>query len=158
MVKSNRMAAAAVLLALAPGCAGTSPMVPAGSQTTSAVLASVPPSGRVVYVADLDGQPGVGRIHVYQATMNNPKWIRDITQGAGRPFGMWVDDRNDLYVANQTDKFPLSVTIFKPGASAPFFKITNLQGQPGSVAVDAQHNVYVNENAQDAGIVQVFAP
>jgi sugar lactone lactonase YvrE len=114
--------------------------------------------GRVLYIADLDGQPGVGQIHVYSAGMKNPQQLRLITNGAGRPFGLWVDAKNDLYVANQTDKYPASVTAFKAGASSPFFTITNLQGQPGSVAVDSAGNVYVNENVGDEGYVQIFAP
>ena len=50
-----------------------------------------------------------------------------------------------------------SVTEFKPGASAPFFQITNLKGQPLSVAVDAKQSVYVNESFGDEGFVQKFA-
>ncbi|MBV9332379.1 MAG: hypothetical protein JO146_00075 [Candidatus Eremiobacteraeota bacterium] len=114
--------------------------------------------GRVLYIADLDGQPGVGQIHVYTAGMKNPQQLRLITNGTGRPFGLWVDSKNDLYVANQTDKYAASVTAFKPGASSPFFTITDLKGQPGSVAVDHAGNIYVNENVQDEGYVQIFAP
>ncbi|MGA7353873.1 MAG: hypothetical protein WBW76_00445 [Candidatus Cybelea sp.] len=101
--------------------------------------------GRILYIADIDGQPGLGQIHVY-------------TQGAGRPFGLWVDSKNVLYVANESNKLPASVTEFKPGASSPFFTISDVMGQPGSVAVDRAGNVYVNENVQDEGWVQVFAP
>jgi len=115
-------------------------------------------AGRVLYVADIDGQPGVGQILVYSAAMKNPRLLRTITNGAGRPFGMWVDSKNVLYVANQADKYAANVTEFKPGASSPFFTITNFKGYPGSVAVDAQRNVWVNENAQDEGYVQEFAP
>ena len=115
-------------------------------------------TGRVLYVADIDGQPGVGQILVYNAGMKNPQLLRTITSGAGRPFGMWVDAKDVLYVANQPDKFAASVTEFKPGASSPFFTITSFKGIPGSVAVDAQRNVWVNENVQDEGFVQEFAP
>lgn len=113
---------------------------------------------RVLYIADIDGQPGVGQIHVYSAEMKNSPEIRTITNGTGRPFGMWVDSRNILYVANETNKYPAAVTEFKPGASFPFFTISNFKGQPQSVAADASHNVYVNENVQDHGFVEVFAP
>ena len=115
-------------------------------------------SGRLLYIADIDGQPGVGQILVYTADMHDPQFLRAITTGTGRPFGLWVDDRNILYVANEPNKYPASVTEFKPGASAPFFSITNFKGYPGSVAVDSKHNVYVNESVQDEGVVQVFAP
>lgn len=90
--------------------------------------------------------------------MKNPQQLRVITNGTGRPFGLWVDSKNDLLVANQADKYADSVTAFKPGASSPYFTITNLKGQPGSVAVDGSGNVYVNENVQDEGYVQIFPP
>jgi len=130
----------------------------AASQKSAATPLHRSRSQRVLYIADLDGQPGVGQIHVYTAGMKNPQQLRVITSGTGRPFGLWVDAKNDLYVANQTDKYPLSVTAFKPGASSPFFTITNLKGQPGSVAVDDAGNVYVNESIQDEGYVQIFPP
>src|SRR5581483_10219738 len=160
MVNSHRAAAAAVALALLPGCAATAPsyLSPGSTGLQSISRTSAPATGRVLYIADIDGQPGVGQIHVYQATMQKPQWIRDITSGTGRPFGMWVDDRNYLYVANITNKYPAAVTIFKPGASTPFYTISKLEGQPEAVAVDAAHNVYVNENVADAGIVEVFPP
>ena len=114
--------------------------------------------GRILYIADIDGQPGLGQIHVYTAGMKNPRQLRLITQGAGRPFGLWVNSKNILYVANESNKVPASVTEFKPGASSPFLTISDVMGQPGSVAVDRAGNVYVNENVQDEGWVQVFAP
>jgi serine/threonine-protein kinase len=89
--------------------------------------------------------------------MKNPRQLRLISQGAGRPFGLWVDSKNILYVANEANKLPASVTEFKPGASSPFFTISDFMGQPGSVAVDRAGSVYVNENVQDEGWVQVFA-
>ncbi len=127
-------------------------------QATSNVLAGKPGTGRVLYIADIDGQPGVGQIHVYTADMNNPQLLRTITNGTGRPFGLWVDNKNVLYVANEPNKYPASVTEFKPGASSPFFQITSFKGYPQSVAVDAKQNVYVNESYSDEGYVQEFAP
>jgi len=161
------LATAGVLAACAQS--GTSALVPNAPQNQSAALVHAAPSlgeagpsanrnGRVLYIADIDGQPGLGQIHVYSASMKNPQQIRMITNGAGRPFGMWVDSKNVLYVANEANALPASVTEFKPGASAPFFQIGDFKGNPGSVAVDASGNVYVNENVQDEGWVQVFAP
>ena len=135
----------------------------AQGQNTGNVFSSVKSvprttSGRVLYIADIDGQPGVGQILVYTADMHNPQFIRAITTGTGRPFGLWVDSKNILYVANEPNKYPSSIAEFKPGASSPFFSITNFKGYPGSVAVDAKQNVYVNESVQDEGFVQVYAP
>ncbi|MBV8343449.1 MAG: hypothetical protein JO190_00460 [Candidatus Eremiobacteraeota bacterium] len=170
MVFPWRVAAAASMSGLLVACAqsGTSSLVPSAAQGQSPSLgwpapatADAAPShgpGRLLYIADIDGQPGLGQIHVYSAGMKNPQQLRLITQGAGRPFGMWVDSKNVLYVANETDKLPANVTEFKPGASSPFFEISDVKGQPGSVAVDGAGNVYVNENVQDEGWVQVYAP
>lgn len=134
--------------------------VPGGSNQTQSSVRTMPDThgGRVLYVADIDGQPGVGQILVYSAGMKNPQLIRTITNGTGRPFGLWVDSNNVLYVANYPNKYPSSVTEFKPGASSPFYTITNFKGIPESVAVDANSNVFVNESYQDQGWVQEFAP
>ena len=161
----------AVLLAVATGtftgCAnlGSSGMVPgAGStqmqslQTRTETAPAKKHEGRVLYVADIDGQPGVGQILVYTASMKNPQLLRTITNGTGRPFGLWVDSKNDLWAANESNKYRASVTAFKPGASSPFFQITDFKGEPQSVAVDGQGNVYVNESYEDEGFVQVYAP
>ena len=147
---------------LLAACSGTapSPMVPGVPQIQSRSRA-IPQrlhTGRVLYIGDIDGQPGLGQIHVYNANMKDPQQLRLITSGAGRPFGMWVDGKNVLYVANYPNKLPASVTEFKPNTTGPFFEITNFKGYPESVAVDDQQNVYVNESVQDEGFVQVYAP
>lgn len=137
--------------------------------SASAVNALLPPAAapavarpnatRVLYIADIDGQPpGVGQIHVYPAAMKSAQQIRTITNGTGRPFGLWVDAKNILYAANLANKYPSSIAEFKPGAASPFFQINDFKGYPESVAVDAQQNVYVNESYQDEGFVQVYAP
>lgn len=143
------------------GCsnAAQSPVVPSGTAAQTQPLGRTLPDkkgGRVLYIADIDGQPGVGQIWVYSASMKSPQLIRMITTGAGRPFGLWVDRKNVLYVANEPNKYPASVTEFKPGASSPFFTINHFKGYPGSVAADDAGNVYVNESVQDEGVVQVF--
>ncbi|MBV9263497.1 MAG: hypothetical protein JO324_04180 [Candidatus Eremiobacteraeota bacterium] len=164
-----RAGAAAGTILLLAACSGSSPsaFVPGAAPPESVAASKASPSNsdarparaaKVLYIADFDGKPGLGQIHVYTAGMKNPHQIGVITNGTGRPTGLWVDDRNYLYAANQSNLDPASVTEFKPGAASPFFKITNFMGYPMSVAVDAQHNVYVNESVQDHGFVQVFAP
>ncbi|HVR45912.1 MAG TPA: hypothetical protein VMT95_04690 [Candidatus Binatia bacterium] len=166
-----RTTAGFAMAGLLAACAqsGTSSLTPSTAQNQAPAVAQAAPGlredapagrnrGRVLYIADIDGQPGLGQIHVYTASMKNPQQIRMITNGAGRPFGLWVDSNNVLYVANQSNLLPASVTEIKPGASSPFFTISDFKGNPGSVAVDKAGNVYVNENVQDEGWVQVFAP
>jgi len=163
-----RVMAAATAIAFLGACANPAPssFVPsAGSglvqsgRTAPAVQSAG--GGRVLYIANLGGsQPGVGSILVYTASMTNPQLIRTISNGTGRPIGLWVDSKNDLWVANQYDKYPDNVTAFKPGASSPFFTIpdTSFVGYPGSVAVDAHGNVWTNESDEDEGYVQEFGP
>jgi len=163
MLNSRQVAVFVTALAFA-GCSNvaSSSLVPGGGQSLSrahiAGSATTSTTGRVLYVADIDGQPGVGQILVYTADMSNPQFIRAITNGTGRPFGLWVDRNNVLYVANEPNKYPSSVTEFKPGASSPFFTISDFKGYPASVAVDSKGNVYVNESDSDEGFVQVYAP
>jgi hypothetical protein len=164
----HRTLLAAVGLGLIAACSNSSPsgFVPTSAADHSQSIAAGKSlqqgadarTSRVLYIADIDGQPGVGQIHVYSGDMKNPRFLRMITNGTGRPFGLWVDKKNVLYVANLANKYPSSVTEFKPGASSPFFSITNFKGYPESVAVDDKGNVYVNESVQDEGWVQVFAP
>jgi sugar lactone lactonase YvrE len=151
--------AAAGLLA---GCSSQpSSSVPAAAPNTGQSIARAnlaSHDGRFVYVADIDGQPGVGQVLVYTGDMQNPQFVRAITTGTGRPFGLWVDGAGTLYVANEPDKYEASVAEFKPGASSPFFFITSFKGYPASVAVGTDRVVYVNESDEDEGYVQVFAP
>lgn len=165
MVTLRRAATSLIALGLLAGCASPAPtsLVPSASQGQSAgrtVAGALAPAstGRVLYIGNIDGQPGLGNILVYTAGMHNPQLIRTISSGTGRPFGMWVDVKNDLYVANFPNKLPGMVTAFHPGASSPFFSITNVKGWPQAVAVDARGNVFVNESVQDAGYVQVYPP
>jgi sugar lactone lactonase YvrE len=159
-----RQTIAFVVIGLLAGCANPSPssiMPGAGPNQTQSLVKAYSGkayTGRVLYIADIDGQPGVGQILVYTAGMKNPQFLRAITNGTGRPFGLWVDSQNILYVANEPNKYPASVTEFKPGASSPFFEISSFKGYPESVAVDAKQDVYVNESVQDEGFVQEFAP
>jgi len=161
-----RVMAAAIATAFLGACANPAPssFVPGtgSSQASSARTAPAAKNagGRLLYVGNIDGQPGVGEILVYTAGMNNPQLLRTISNGTGRPAGLWVDSKNDLWVANLYDKYPDNVTAFKPGASSPFFTIpdTSFVGYPGSVAVDADGNVWVNESDENEGYVQEFAP
>jgi len=160
----SRAALASVAIASLAGAANAAPSnFRAGAAPMQALTPPRQPVGaanssRVVYVANIDGQPGLGQILVYSASMQNPQLLRTITNGAGRPFGLWVDAKNILYVANYPNKLQGSVTEFQPGASSPFFEITSFMGYPESVAVDAKGDVFVNESYEDEGIVQEFAP
>src|SRR5271166_4072725 len=106
MVIVRHAAVALVAAGLLAGCANPPSLVtpgtgPVGTQSLAKASAGEAGTGRVLYVADIDGQPGVGQILVYTADMNNPQFIRAITSGTGRPFGLWVDSKNVLYVANE---------------------------------------------------------
>ncbi len=164
MATTCRIVAVMIASGVLAGCGAESSPVPAAgvglqpARSPKEATSEGAHPGGLLYVADIDGQPGLGQILVYKAGKNDPPLIRTITNGAGRPLGMWVDKKNVLYVANYPNKLPSSITEFKPNGTAPFFTIANFKGLPESVAVDDHRNVFVNESYQNEGFVQEFAP
>lgn len=119
---------------------------------------------RVVYFSSFDGQPGLGQILVYPASLHahNPSPITSILNGTPRPYGMWVDSKGTLFVANiPQGNGGNYVDEFHPGAAAPFRVLTDQLYYPTEVAVAADGTVYVNERMGPGGLgdhVTVFPP
>lgn len=139
-----------------------------GSQVTGNpfVPATVSPnkekgSKRVVFVSNL-----IGSIRIYSADIHdqNPPMLSQITQGATRPEGEWVDRNGILYVVN-AEQYPTlaNVVEYKRGASSPFRTITDGVLSPYSVAVGKDGTVYVNSIGElpsggTTGMVVVYPP
>jgi hypothetical protein len=105
-------------------------------------------SGRVVYISTFNGQPGIGEVIVFPASLkdHNPPPIQTIQNGTIRPYGMWVDSAGTLYVANIPQGYGGHyVSEFHPGASYPFRALTDQLNFSTEVAVGADGTVYVNQ-------------
>ena len=134
---------AIVALAIgAAGCAGNGnprfAALPAagGSALRSAHFGKA--ASQKLYVANV-----TGGVLVYSAG-KNPQLLQTITNGAYRPNSVWVDDAGILYLVNQPNSSGLAdLPEFQPGASTPFFTISNGIPDFGAVAADASQNVYV---------------
>jgi hypothetical protein len=115
----------------------------------------------VIYIGNIDGQPGLGDVLVYPSGLqqHNPSPLRTILQGTARPSGLWVDTAGTLYVANLPQGAPsIGVTEFHPGASHPFQTLTDQLSDPEQVAVAKDGTVYVNQRIGHEDFVTVFAP
>ena len=156
------LAAAGLLAGCANGATDSLPLAGHNhsSAASPAAVSQFASQTRFLYVSTFDGPPGQGSVLVYTAGFQNPHLLRTISNDfTSRPVGLWVDSKNNLWVANIPNAYPHStVDAFKPGASNPYFTITTFKGLPQSVAVDGNGNVYVNENVQDRGVVQVYRP
>jgi len=117
--------------------------------------------GVVIYLSNIDGQPGLGNVYVYPSNLgwHGSTPIRVISQGTVRPWGEWVDGNGTLYVANIPQGAPTTgVSEFHPGASVPFQYLTDALQDPTAVAVAKDGTVYVNQAISDAGYVTVYPP
>lgn len=113
---------------------------------------------RLLYVSNL-----IGSIRVYSADIHKSdvQLKRQITNGASRPEGVWIDRKGTLYVENG-EQYPTQADIeeYKEGATSPFFTITDGLISPGAVAVGSDGTVYVNQlnDSQNVGVVVEYAP
>lgn len=114
-------------------------------------------SKRVLFVSNLDG--GI-RIYTADIHAKNPPMLGQITQGATRPEGEWVDRKGILYVVNAAEyPEPADVAEYKRGATSPFRTITDGVLAPYSVAVGNDGTVYVNAiETGNTGVVVVYPP
>ncbi|MGB8907336.1 MAG: hypothetical protein WCC84_01170 [Candidatus Cybelea sp.] len=148
--------------------AGT-PAAVGGSRVTGKpiVPATVLPSKakrskRVLFVSNF-----IGSIRIYSADIHDqkPPMLGQITQGATRPLGDWIDRKGILYVVNG-EQYPTQANVeeYKRGASSPFRTITNGVLSPYAVAVEKDGTVYVNSIGElpsgggTTGMVVVYPP
>jgi hypothetical protein len=111
----------------------------------------------LLFVSNLDGG-----IRIYSADVHNSnvQLQGTITNGTTRPEGVWIDGKGILYLENGP-QYPAQADIeeYKPGATSPFFKITDGLNSPGAVAVGSDGTVYVNQlgEAGGGGVIGVVA-
>ena len=132
--------AALTALFLGAGCSGfqsSSPPVseqPAGIAPSDVVRDA---SKQLLYVGFL-ASSGNGAV-VFDQHGSNQHPIGQISQGVDAPFGVFVDDKHNLYVANVKSG---TVTVYPPGASSPSETLEGA-GAPIDVTVAHDGTVYV---------------
>ncbi|HTA55692.1 MAG TPA: hypothetical protein VK755_13185 [Candidatus Acidoferrales bacterium] len=106
---------------------------------------------QVMFVAD----PQDNQILMYNPTMPNPSPEGSITTGIDYPFGVAVDKKGTLYVANLLGGSPDigSITIYPKGKTSPSLTITTGMDNPYGIAVDSKGNIF----AANLGNGQVVA-
>lgn len=89
----------------------------------------------LLYVSSLSPS----EVIVYRQNGKNHKPIATITNGINAPYGMFVDDQRNLYVANSGSG---TVTVYPAGSTSPSETLTGA-GAPIQVTVSRDGTVYV---------------
>jgi hypothetical protein len=105
-------------------------------------LPHVWPNGKkqILFVAD----PQNNQVLMYDPKTPNPSSEGSITTGIDYPFGVAVDKKGNLYVANLLGGSPDigSVTVYPKGSTSPSLTITNGMSNPYGIGVDSKGNVF----------------
>lgn len=75
------------------------------------------------------------------------EFVRRITDGVNHPRALAIGPSGDLFVANEDGK-NASVTVCRPGNSAPVRRITNGIKSPWTLAVDSKGRLYVAHTSE----------
>jgi hypothetical protein len=97
---------------------------------------------QVMFVAD----PQDNQILMYDPKTPNPSPEGSITTGIDYPFGVAVDKKGTLYVANLLGGSPNvgSITIYPKGKTSPSLTIITGMENPYGIAVDSKGNVFAS--------------
>jgi DNA-binding beta-propeller fold protein YncE len=141
------------------GCSGNSFLSAVPAATSSGLVPSGRPSlgwlsartkqNRLLYVAD----PQASDIMIYPQGEINAQPIGEISEGIAHPFGITVDRRGTLFVANAGNA---TVTEYPAGSTTPSVTLSDGISDPIAVTVDSAGRVYVSESA--AGTILEFSP
>lgn len=100
---------------------------------------------RLLYVSNYLGND----ILAYPTKEGDASPVELITTGISQPAGIATSSNGDLYVANSGNN---TVTVYHPGAIAPYFTINAGIYQPNDVAVDSNNTVYVSQDSGDSSL------
>lgn len=144
---SGAVAAIGISGVILSGCNGTASMPqPVAANAAGQSAKAIPPkfARNVVYVSDQLEKSIVAFPASEHA--NNPAPLETLSLGV-IPEGIWVDRNGILYVGlfNSNGSQFGSVEEFKPGATQPFFTITNGISEPGNLVVDQKGTLYVDQ-------------
>jgi hypothetical protein len=94
---------------------------------------------QVMFVAD----PQNNQVLMYNPKKPNPKSEGSITTGIDYPFGVAVDKKSTLYVANLLGNGSTgSITVYPKGKTSPSLTITNGCAAPYGIGVDSKGDVF----------------
>jgi len=108
-------------------------------------------------VADLSGNLFV--LKAGQTIVEYPPGKAAPSRVIGGLFGivaMVVDHSGNLYVVNGNNPQGGSVSVYKPGATVPYRKLTRGLVNPVAIAVDSSNNVFVANYVGNSGYVTEF--
>jgi DNA-binding beta-propeller fold protein YncE len=131
------------------GAAANSSVLAPSAHMRAGWLSSSTKHSRLLYVAD----PQASDIVIYPQGQVNAQPIGEITDGIAHPFGITVDRRGTLFVANAGNA---TVTEYLAGSTTPSITLSDGISDPIAVAVDSVGRVYVSESA--AGTILEFSP
>jgi hypothetical protein len=93
---------------------------------------------QVLFVAD----PQNNQILMYNPKTPNPKSEGSITNGIDYAFGLAVDKKATLYVANLLGGSGGSITVYPKGMTSPSLTITNGCAAPYGIGVDSKGDIF----------------
>jgi hypothetical protein len=99
--------------------------------------------GSLIYVAAND------EVLIYPERGNDPAPIGTITDGVDGAYGLFVDGRGDLYVANQS-----TITAYRPGSVDPYITYADAY-RPLYIVLDHAGELYA---ANQNGSISEYAP
>jgi serine/threonine-protein kinase len=101
-----------------------------------------------LFVAD----PQDNQVLMYNPKTPNPTPEGSITDGVTYPFGVAVDKKGNLYVANLLSNGSPnigSITVYKAGSSSPSLTITNGMSNPYGITVDSAGDIFATNLGND---------
>jgi hypothetical protein len=96
---------------------------------------------QILFVAD----PQNNQVLMYNPKIANPSPKGSITNGIDYPFGLAVDNKKTLYVANLLggNSSSGSITVYPRGHSAPSLTITDGCAAPYGIGVDSKGEIFI---------------
>ncbi len=174
--KSRRALTAVAALAFIAGCSGNSASLSPGQSSLTPSSRQAPAGTRLVHGSVVEGaylvplvphpwnlphvwpdkkkkpqvlfvaDPQDNQVLMYNPKTPNPSPEGSITTGIDYPFGVAVDKKGTLYVANLLGGSPNigSITVYPAGSSSPSLTITSGLVNPYGIAVDSQGTIYAS--------------
>jgi hypothetical protein len=181
---SRRILVAAALCAFVAGCSSSSSLAPSQSSSVVPSTRHVPGAYRLIPGPAVEGSllvplhphpwnlphkwpnakaqqvlfvadPQDDQILMYDPKTPNPQPEGSITTGIDYPFGVAVDKKGTLYVANLLGGSPDigSITVYPAGSTSPSLTITDGVDNPYGIGVDSQGDIFATNlgNAEMIG-------